>query len=89
MSPASNSPRSSYILAVLRERAYALPTARAPDIRDPYFAAAVQAIVDRIKANGWLLVPPSTRWRDDRNTIDPAPSTTFGGKSWLSRRGGL
>jgi hypothetical protein len=67
---------ASAILNVLHERAYAPPPGRDPAIRDPYFAAAVQAIMERIKADGWLLVPPSTRWRDDPNGNDPEPSTT-------------
>jgi hypothetical protein len=36
----------------------------------------VQAIMERIKADGWLLVPPSTRWRDERNGNAPETSTT-------------
>jgi hypothetical protein len=67
---------ASSFLDVLRERAYAPPPGRDPAIRDPYFATAVQALMERIKADGWLLVPPSTRWRDDRNGNDSEPSTT-------------
>jgi hypothetical protein len=40
-----------------------------PAIRDPYFAAAVQAIMERIKADGWLLMPPRSRRPGDRTRI--------------------
>jgi hypothetical protein len=62
------------ILAVLQGRAYAPPPDRDPAIRDPYFAAAVQAILERIKADGWLLASPSTRWRDHAEPIDVSPA---------------
>ena len=56
------------VLAVLRGRAYAPPSTRDPAIREPYFDGMVQALMERIKADGWLIMPPTSRWPDDEES---------------------
>ena len=64
------------ILDALREHAFSPPATRDPAIREPYFADMVQAVMDRIKAAGWLFAPPSTRWRDDGDSAPRASLAT-------------
>ncbi len=63
------------ILDVLRERAFAPPATRDPAIRDPYFDGITHTLMERIKADGWLIAPPSSRWRNDGEGEAHQPSS--------------
>ena len=58
----------------LRQQAYSPPRTPDTSITGAFYAEAADRLLERIKAEGWLIAPPRTRWREGTHPHGSEPS---------------
>jgi hypothetical protein len=53
------------ILDSLRQQAYLPPNTPNCTVRDQFFTEAASHVMDRLKAEGWVMLPPKTKYRGE------------------------